>query len=146
MFNKLENITSHINNLSHKDWQKLFSLIPKIQRTKKFVLGGGFTENKNDPGNFMITPIIEAKIVHEFQDVMIDLGLIIDFNWGSWNEGKEIADRGNYENIDTVTLLKLLTAFIRNNRFCDGVLASKFEDRTIENILIQLKKNFESDI
>jgi len=40
-------------------------------------------------------------------------------------------------------LLKILTAFIRNNRFCDGALAARFEDGTIEKILKELKKNIE---
>lgn len=143
MFLDIKNISSHLNKLSNRDWEKLFSLIPQIEETKKFIEGGGLIEDVNDPNSFIITPIIEIKIVHDFQKVLAKLGLIINFDWGGWDEGRIIAKKMNFENLDTVTLLKLLTAFVRNNRFCDGALAARFEDRTIEKILKEIKKNIE---
>jgi hypothetical protein len=74
---------------------------------------------------------------------MQELDLIIHFDWPFWDEGREIVKKGNYSNLDTETLLKILTAFIRNNHFCEGALAERFEDRTIEIILKELKKNVE---
>ena len=143
MFLDIKNISSHLNKLSNRDWEKLFSLIPQIEETEKFIKGGGLIEDVNDPNSFIITPIIEIKIVHDFQKVLAKLGLIINFDWSGWDEGRIIAKKMNFENLDTVTLLKLLTAFVRNNRFCDGALAARFEDRTIEKILKEVKKNIE---
>ncbi len=76
---------------------------------------------------------------------MRELDLIIPFNWSHWDYGKEIFEKGDYTNLDTITLLKLLTAFIRADHFSYGAgLASRFKDRTIEKILKEIKKNTES--
>jgi hypothetical protein len=144
MISKLIDISKVIDELSLKDWERLFKLIPEMEKTKDFIKGGGIIDDPNDPEGFMITPIVEADIVQVFEKTLYDLSLIIDFNWPGWDEGRTIADDQDFENKDTVTLLKLFTAFVRNNRFCDGVLAQKFEDRTIEKILKQIKKNIES--
>ena len=71
--------------------------------------------------------------------------LVIPFNWSKWDKGREIVNNGIYKNLDTITLLKILTAFIRNNRFCDGALAERFKDRSIETILNEIKNNIEQD-
>lgn len=134
---------NHLEKLSYKDWEKLFELIPQIESCEKFITGGGIVEDEDDPDSFIITPIIVTKIVLDFERIMDELELVIPFNWPSWDIGREIVKTGVYNNLDSITLLKLLTAFIRNNRFCDGALAARFEDKSIEKILIELKKNID---
>ena len=140
-----ETISAHIKKLSENDWGKLFALTPKIESTKEFVKGGEIIEDDNDPESFVITPIIEDKVVWDFECIMYELDLVIDFNWPHWDDGREIVGKGNYSNLDTITLLKILTSFIRNNRFCDGALAERFEDRTIEKILRLIEDNIKNE-
>jgi hypothetical protein len=142
MFHTLEDIATHLDSLSNDDWNKLFYLIPIIESTEEFITGGGAEMDDNDPETIRITPVLSANIVHDFEKVMYDLDLVIDFDWGSWDEGREIATNKNFKNQDAITLLKLLTAFIRNNRFCDGALAGRFKDKSIESILKVLRKLF----
>ncbi|MEA3496235.1 MAG: DUF6508 domain-containing protein [Bacteroidota bacterium] len=140
---ELEEFEKQIYKLTLNDWKELFVLIPVIESSKEFIRSGGIIEDENDPDNFKITPIIESKIVLDFEKIMYKLKLVIPFNWTEWDEGREIVNKGNYTNLDTITLLKILTAFIRNNRFCDGALAGRFKDRSIEIILNEIKKNIE---
>lgn len=143
MYNDLNNISLTIKRISKKDWEKLFKLIPEIEKTKDFVESGGIVDDPSNPEGFMITPIIEKKIVWDLEKTLDKLNLLIAFNWADWDEGREIASKQDFENKDTITLLKLISAFIRNNRFCDGALAARFEDRSIEIILNEIKKNIE---
>lgn len=145
MYSNLKNISSHISRLSKDDWEKLYALIPEIEKTKNFIKSGGLIEDPNDPNSFIITPVIEKKIVWDLENILNELDLLIAFNWSNWDEGREIASNQDFENRDTITLLKLISAFIRNNRFCDGALAARFEDRSIEKILKQIKKNIENN-
>lgn len=145
MHTKLNNIDKVINELSLKNWDRVFKLIPEIEKTKDFVKSGGILDDPDDPEGFMITPIVEKKIVWDLEDTLNELNLLIEFDWPHWDEGREIASNRDFENKDTVTLLKLISAFIRNNRFCDGALADKFEDKSIEKILKQIKKNIGGD-
>ena len=136
---KDQEIIKHINQISLKDWNRLFDLIPKIQTTLKF---GEWKGGKQESGDVFILPsVIEDKIVFDFIEIMYELELVIDFNWPEWHEGRKIASNSDFNNLSTITLLKLLTSFIRNNRFCEGALVGRFEDKTIEKILIELKRN-----
>ena len=59
--------------------------------------------------------------------------LIIDFDWGKWDEGREFFqnnDPNKYDNIDREFTLKLLTAAARNDRFCAGAWGDLFESGT----------------
>jgi hypothetical protein len=67
MISKLIDISKVIDELSLKDWERLFKLIPEMEKTKDFIKGGGIIDDPNDPEGFMITPIVEADIVQVFE-------------------------------------------------------------------------------
>jgi len=138
---KLDKIEDHIVRFPSDKWNKLFALIPIIESTKEFIIRGGIEEDEDDSDIFNITPVIEAKVVLDFERIMYELNLVIDYDWPDWREGHEFAGKRAYKNLDAITLLKLLTAFIRNNRFCDGALADRFQDGSILSILKVLKNN-----
>ena len=142
---EIDNISAHIEKLSNDEWNKLFALIPIIESTHEFSTGGESIEDKNNPDSYLITQEFAGDIVYKFLDIMEELDLIIPFNWSHWDEGKAIFEKGEYNNLDTITLLKLLTAFIRADHFSYGEgLAARFEDGTIEKILKEIKKNIEN--
>jgi hypothetical protein len=139
-------IQKHINSLSKEDWQKLFRLIPEIEATKEFSTGGDLIQDEKNPEKYRITQEIEAPIVFKFLDIIEDLGLIFPFDWSNWEVGKRIFKENKYENADTLTLLKLINAFIRSDHFSYGAgLASRFQDGTIQNILKEIEKNVETE-
>jgi len=84
----LENISVHIGKLSKNDWGKLFALIPIIESTENFIKSGGIIEDKEDPESFTITPIIETKVVLDFESIMYELELVIPFDWSKWDTRK----------------------------------------------------------
>lgn len=75
---------------------------------------------------------------------MYDLNLVLKFDWGAWEEGKEILNSGeqNFFALEPVTLCKLLTALIRTDRFMDGTLVSNFVNGTIIKIIKALQDNY----
>ena len=69
-----------------------------------------------------------------------DKWILTGFDWGSWSEGREIA--GDPERIgqcDMETVRKLITAIVRNDRFCEGALASAWRGGTIKAILERIQ-------
>jgi len=70
------------------------------------------------------------------------LPIIISFDWGAWEEGRKIAsnDDFDFDTLDIPEKCKLITAIVRNNRFCDGVLVSAFESGLILRILKSIEK------
>jgi hypothetical protein len=121
MAKNLDEIEQHLQSLSADDWQTLFELIPEIEKTKSF---GEWSFGGNQ------FPYINYdKIVDRFLNVVYDLELIINFKWPEWDEGRDIFKEENqdFKRFDLVTLCKLMTAVVRNDRFCEGALKSSFE-------------------
>ncbi|MNY38196.1 hypothetical protein D3C86_1728040 [compost metagenome] len=103
------------------------------------MLGG----TKDESGVIEMPYSSPHPLISEFVQFMYDKDLILIFDWGSWDEGREWfmnSDESKYDRLDTETCLKLLTAVIRNNRFHDGALIAAFESGDFPKIINQLVK------
>ncbi|MFU8813691.1 MAG: DUF6508 domain-containing protein [Balneolaceae bacterium] len=124
-----------INGFSTSDWKPLFDLIPDIEKASGFgeMKGGERTKE----GALEMPYWAESEIVSRFKKIVYEMPIIIDFDWASWDEGREmITDKNvNFDSIDTPTKCKLITAIVRNDRFCEGALASAFESGLIYKLL-----------
>jgi len=125
---------------THQDWRPLIELIPKIESISKFgEMAGG---EKDEKGIIQFPYMIQAPIISEFLEIVYSLPIIISFDWGAWNEGRKIANDENFD-FDTLDLsikCKLITAIVRNDRFCEGALVSAFESGLILRILKSIEK------
>lgn len=84
---------------------------------------------------------IKSPVVMDFLMFMYQNDLVAQFDWGHWDEGREFfADRNpdKYDQVNQEFALKLITAVIRNDRFCTGVLCGTFESGDMQNILAKL--------
>lgn len=109
-------------------------MIPKVESTSKF---GEWEEE-----DILFPYCIEAPIVSQFLHIVYRLPIIISFDWGAWEEGRKIASNDDFD-LDTLDLpakCKLITAIVRNDRFCDGALVSAFESGLISRILKSIEK------
>ena len=86
-------------------------------------------------------PSKQATVVYTFSMVVYQVRIIIDFDWSQWEKGKRLVENPDtdYDSIDIPTKCKLITAFVRNDRFCSGALASRFKDGTILRILKSIR-------
>lgn len=129
-----------INALTQQDWQLLFALIPEIENISKF---GEWKGGEKAPDGSITIPWCEtAPIVQKFLDAVYSIPIIISFDWGSWEEGRKIASNVDFDfdRLDIVTKCKLITAIVRNDRFCEGTLVSAFESGLILRILKSIEK------
>ena len=64
------------------------------------------------------------------------------FDWGEWQDVAEeyVDSPEKIKSADVVTVQKLLTTHVRKDRFCDGHLASMFENGHIVALLRRLKE------
>lgn len=134
-----ENYREKINSFSENEWRQLIELIPLVEKTQKFgeMAGGEKVEN----GVIIMPYWNQNAIVSQFQEIVYNIPIIISFDWGSWEEGRIIARDENFDfdTIDIPTKCKLITAIIRNDRFCDGALIEAFESGLILKILRSIK-------
>lgn len=124
----IEDFPAYLQTLTRKDWQPLLDLIPEIEATEKFDSYEGLKEI--EPGVFEMPHSVPAPCVWKFQEFVIEKGLQINFDWGSWELGKELLFHSDPEDImtqDLLTLCKLMTTMVRSNRFVEGALAGYFQ-------------------
>ena len=136
-----KNYKKKINSYTELDWKPLLELIPEIIETKEF----GRIDDELDfkkTGVIHLSPYILSEIVKKFLDIVYNMPIIIDFSWGSWDEGRKIAgdEKFDFNTMDIPTKCKLITAIVRNDRFCDGVLIEAFESGLIPKILLSIRK------
>lgn len=137
---ELDNFKSYVDQLSLKEWERLFALKNDIKIGKNFGTLSGI-ENLEDGFPYWQMSEIAQKTVY----VISTLQLTPIFDWASWEEGKKILeDPGfDYDNLDVVTLCKLLTVIIRADRFNDGYLISCFDKGIMLKIITALEKNIQ---
>jgi len=134
------NYRETLDAFTHQDWQPLIELIPKIESISKFgKMAGG---EKDEKGIIQFPYMKQAPIISEFVKIVYSLPIIINFDWGAWDEGRKIANDSNFD-FDTIGLAikcKLITTIVRNDRFSEGELVSAFESGLILKILKSIEK------
>lgn len=81
-------------------------------------------------------------VVHEFLQALYDHAWVTPaFDWTEWERSaqKYVESPKKIETADLVTIQKLLTTHCRADRFCEGHLASMFENGHIVALLRRLK-------
>ena len=138
-------INKLIDKITIEGWQSMFELIPMIERTENF---GKFISSEKITDNYSIYKGFESsRLIDEFVERADKNNIIISFDWMDWEEGRKIieSETKDFSGVDKYTLCKLIIVHIRNDRFCDGWLISRFSDGTILNILKELKKIIQTD-
>jgi len=140
MINEKE-FNSHLQSLTRDDWNRLFSLLPKIEVETRFGEIKGGHETTSDA--IQMPYWSNSAIVNDFLDVYHNLDLCIVFDWTQWDEGFNILKEENFDfsKLDTLTLCKLLTTIIRADRFNDGFLVVRFADGTVPKIVHAIAQN-----
>ena len=79
-----------------------------------------------------------SEIAAQFVGKVCELGWVLDdFDWMSWDEGNRfIEDPKALDRADIADIEHLLTAHVRNDRFCEGHLGAMFDSGHMTAILI----------
>lgn len=131
-----------IDSFRHQDWQPLLELIPEIENTSSFGQWSG--GEKDGEGAIRFPYCVPGPIVSQFVEIVYAIPIIISFDWGSWDEGRKIASDENFDfdTTDLLTKCKLITAIVRNDRFCEGALVSAFES----GLILKILKSIENEV
>jgi len=137
-----QDCVDRINAYARQDWQPLFGLIPIIENTVSFGEWAG--GDRNEKGVVQTPYFVPADVVYQFENIVYAMPIVIGFDWAAWDEGRNMASDENFDfdSVDLITKCKLITAIVRNDRFCEGALRAAFESGLILNIL----KSMEEDV
>jgi hypothetical protein len=146
MILKRDNFREVILAYTKTDWKPLLELLPRIETTDQFCETGGGEKIEEDV--FEMPYCTNAEIVSRFLEVVYQIPIVIDFAWSRWGEGRKMVSNKqfDYDTIDIPTKCLLITAIVRNDRFCDGALASSFESGVMLKILKSIEKQLFSEV
>ena len=119
--------------------EQIDALIPFLGKFEEAGFSAGDWQVEDGP---FVSRFNCDESVMEFIDVLYGNDWVTpDFDWGEWQESatRYIESREMVESADAVTIQKLLTTHVRADRFCEGHLASMFENGHIVAILRRLK-------
>tara|TARA_R110002111_G_scaffold188971_6_gene254351 strand:- start:42 stop:473 length:432 start_codon:yes stop_codon:yes gene_type:complete len=122
-----------------EDIQALLEFLPIFEKPD-FVFGEEVGLEKQDDGTITLPHYTMSLEARRFRRVLHDCGFIRSFDWGKWkHEAVRYMDEpSSLETADLDTLCKLLTLHVRQERFCDGHLASMYECGHLTAILRQM--------
>ncbi len=105
-----------------------------------FSFGSWNQAKSTEPGVSFMPTFSFSTEVYDFIRTAYELGWVrIDFDWSEWTESPEATTlRDDAEALAAATpdqLERLLTVLIRQDRFCEGSLASDYESGLITRIL-----------
>lgn len=131
----MDNITESsamksVKALNESSWQEMQDLYDKaLNHQGKFFK---LSEKKHTRKGASLIPYrVDEAVINEFRNYLYDKDLVIPFNWPEWDEGRAMfATKGEdkFSKTSLVDVLKLLTAVIRNDRFCEGAWSEIFNN------------------
>jgi hypothetical protein len=131
----------HVYDYTLEQWEPLLDLIPAIEQTSDFgkISGGGVNEDQT----ISLPYYTPSKIVQEFLHTVYDIPIIIPFDWAAWDEGRKMAQPDfDLDSVDLITKCKLITAIVRNDRFCEGALDNAF----VSGLILRILTSIEHDV
>lgn len=128
------NMISHFSKMKYEDLHKLVNFLDFFQRLDGLIS----VEEKRE--------MLEWKEIEEFYTELYDTGFVLVFDWKSWLNQNEV-----YKNIETDleknlmsadldTLRKLMTSYIRGDRFTEGLFEGVIINGHVTKILTRLKE------
>ncbi len=123
--------------LTDESISEIIAYLPYFLEDNNF---GEWSGGDKVDGVFQMPHLTYSDKVIEFFRSLHSTKFMVNFDWGSWDEGRDIiASPRLIQQADLLTLRMLLTAVVRNDRFCEGALLSAIEDGIIQEILGRLK-------
>jgi len=89
---------------------------------------------------------IESEVLLKFRQELTDTGFLLTFNWSGWLAENEVYRNLDHDideylrNADIVTLRKLMTCYIRGDRFNEGLFIHVVLKGHITKILLRLEE------
>jgi hypothetical protein len=126
--------------LTQNDWADLQDLYDRIVAHKGpfYVLTD---EEYTADGALVMPSTIEEPIIRDVRRFFSDKHLIVPFDWGRWDEGRQLAKTAKEHQFAETKLediIKLYTAIVRNDRFVEGAFAEFFESGMAKLLLKRL--------
>jgi hypothetical protein len=131
-------ITKTVSEVSKENWQKLCKYSEIFNKMESY---GDIIQEVPKDGFFPLPYIKYEKEVVDFLKCCRDMGIILSFDWEKWGDRKEYSsDDDKLMTADLETCIKLLTAYLKQEMFCEGHLLFVLKLGQIQKILERISE------
>ena len=124
--------------VSIEDLEKIAAYLPVFSQHREL---GRWEGGELEDGTHQFPYVDYSRKVDEFLALLYKSRFLVVFDWSSWDDGRKlIQERDGLAQADLLTLRMLMTAIVRNDRFCEGALLSAIHDGLIAAILHRLQQ------
>lgn len=126
-------IEEQLARVTPEQWTRLLTLARSTAGGSSGKWEGGQKVGATETGAHIIEmPYFEpSETLCAFSSFLYELELVVPFDWNAWIDHRSLEEISLDSGVDAI---KMLTAIIRKDRFCDGQLACCVEDGTIARI------------
>jgi len=129
--------------VSREDLEKIASYLSYFSCEE---LPGRWKGGKIENRTVQVPYVSYDEKVYDFEELLRTSGFTVVFDWPQWEEGRELTrHRERIAQADLLTLRMLLTAIMRNDRFCEGAFLGAIADGLIADILKRLTTILEEE-
>lgn len=130
------------STISNHGIRRLLSFLPVFDHCDEAGYGDGPTVALSENGKASIVPTALCAKASEFVTACYEENFVQPFDWGKWADRhtSDLTSHAFIAGADLGGIIKMLTAHIRGDRFCDGHLLSVMRDGTILKILQRLRE------
>lgn len=134
-----DDFLTHIESLPNEVWETLAAFIPLIE-SHEGNFGGVKVKDVGAPFKFLFDE--QDILVQAFSAYIRNVTLMCVFDWMVWEEGKDYAtrDNPNYSHFTFEELCKIFTVMLRGDHFNQGLLVRCFKEKSVLNLLKEIKK------
>lgn len=120
--------------------RKILEFLPQFQG-KSFKAGQWHPSGKIDKNTSSFPYFEYSDLASKFIQTLYDEGFIYPFDWSNWSYGIKLSQNHNLiQKANLLTLRKLITAHVKQDRFCDGHLASVFQSGLVIRVLERIQR------
>lgn len=120
----LHNFDNHLQSITKEQWSNLFVLVDQLHHPKV---------------NNGVKSIETHQLMFDTIETIISLGLLVKFDYTKCKLIDQVLVSNNYDDLDILSVCKILTVIIRKDKFVYNTIQCYFEMGTLTKLLQHLK-------
>jgi len=133
-------IAHEFQDPSPEDLRRVAEYVPRLT-DPELVIGvvqGG--EHDSETGAIQYPWVAYAHVVRDWMQALYDHNVVTGYGEEGWQDEMNVflADPTQLAAADLLTIRKVLTTIVREERFCDGAIMSAFERGSVQAAMVRL--------
>jgi hypothetical protein len=125
-----------------EDWRRLFALMEQLATADEQVR---WQEPQQDGDVVVLGYPTYSSAVLEICSLLYEMHMVVAFDWMSWDGLRRFAGGRGLDDVSAAEAVRLTTAIVRGERFCDGTITLALKDGSFIAALHRVRRWYEHE-